>query len=173
MMFKIYTILILLVIFCTNCVAQKIEHDDTTNVSKATDLQNTLESKCVYDHESILLIEERKSLEKTISKFNYDTGIVILIVTTHSIGRFPDFRSYTMNLGNVYSQETNNDNIIVIVVSKALKKVEIATSDKTKETLTDDLCKVVIYESFLPEFKKGNFYSGIEKGLGKIITNWK
>ncbi|GAA4276537.1 TPM domain-containing protein [Aquimarina mytili] len=146
--------------------------------SKSVECQNLdfgkiIESKFVYDYESILSIRERKNLEETISKFRHDTGNEILIVTTHSIGRFPDFRSYAMSLGDIYSQEVKNDNIIIIVISKILKKVEITTSDKSKETLTDDFCKIVIYESFLPEFKKGNFYNGIEKGLAEIITKWK
>lgn len=172
-MYKIYIILILCSICFTNCVAQKIESDKKTAWDQKHNVEKVLESKYVYDYESLLSMEEREKLEEVILKLNQDTGNVVLIVTTHSIGPFPDFRSYATNLGNIYNQETKNNDIVIIVVSKVLKKVEIVTSDKAKKMLTDNFCKMVIDKSFIPEFKTGKFYKGILQGVNDVITKWK
>ncbi|MDP2060027.1 MAG: TPM domain-containing protein, partial [Flavobacteriaceae bacterium] len=43
----------------------------------------------------------------------------------------------------------------------------------TEMILTDEICKEVIDNTIIPEFKNGEFYSGIKKGVNELIKKWK
>ena len=73
-------------------------------------------------------------------------------------------------IGGVGQAEKNNG--LVLLVCKPCQQVTIATGNGTKKVLTDDICQNVINEKIIPEFKKGDFYNGIKKGVEELIEKW-
>ena len=71
----------------------------------------------------------------------------------------------------VGTAEKNNG--LTIVVCNPCKQIGIATGTGTELILTDEICKKVIEEKIIPEFKNGEFYNGIKKGVIELIEKWK
>ena len=118
-----------------------------------------------------------KQLEKLtlkIREFEKNTTNQIVIVSIKSIGKYKDFDKFALDLSNyngIGLKEKNNG--LSIIFSKNLKKIRISTGTGTEKILTDEICKKIIDQNIIPEFKNGDFYNGIEKGLNKLITKWK
>ena len=62
---------------------------------------------------------------------------------------------------------------MTIVVCNPCKQIGIATGLGTELILTDEICKNVIDQTIIPEFKDGNFYDGIKNGVVELIEKWK
>lgn len=61
---------------------------------------------------------------------------------------------------------------MAIVVCKPWLQIAIATGYGTELILTDEICKKVIEDKIVPEFKKGKFYNGTKKccvGLNRKV----
>ena len=65
------------------------------------------------------------------------------------------------------------NNGLTIVVCNSCRQIGIATGYGTELILTDEICKKVIDETIIPEFKNGEFYNGIKKGVTELIAKWK
>ncbi len=61
----------------------------------------------------------------------------------------------------------------MILFSKNLREIRISTGSGTEQKLTDEICKNVIDKTIIPEFKNGEYYSGIESGLNELIKLWE
>jgi uncharacterized protein len=71
----------------------------------------------------------------------------------------------------VGSAEKNNG--LTIVLCNPCGQIGIASGTGTELILTDEICKKIIDEKIIPEFKNGKFYNGIKKGILELIENWK
>ncbi len=60
----------------------------------------------------------------------------------------------------------------MIVFSPTLRNVRINTGYGVEHILTDEICKVVLDDFILPEFKKGNYYQGVNVGVDELIKHW-
>ena len=128
----------------------------------------------VNDFELIFAAEEIVKLTEIISDFEKETTNQIAIVSIKSIGEYKDFKKYAIDLSNYWGVgQKNKDNGLSIVFSKNLRKIRISTGNGTENTLTDEICKNIIDQTIVPEFKNGNYYIGIEKGLTELIAKWK
>jgi len=58
------------------------------------------------------------------------------------------------------------------VLCNPLRKIRISTGYGTENILTDEICQKIIDEKIIPEFKKGNYYEGIEIGIIELIDKW-
>lgn len=61
------------------------------------------------------------------------------------------------------------DNGILIVFGKKLRKIRIVVGLGLEEKLTDEEAKKIIDETIITEFKNGNFFEGIQKGLQEVM----
>ena len=98
----------------------------------------------------------------------------VVIVSIKSIKSYDDFDKYALDLSNNWGVgQKGKDNGLTIVFSKNLKKIRISTGTGTAKLLSDKECEIIIDETIIPEFKNGNFYDGIEKGLYQLIAKWQ
>ncbi|MEO0573306.1 MAG: TPM domain-containing protein [Bacteroidota bacterium] len=149
--------------------ADEVLIKDDSNWCKTIALEQEI---YVYDHESILTEEEREKISEIIAEHKKKTMKEVLLVTTHSVGKFQDIKAYATHLGNIYSSEVDRKEIVVIAMSKKLKSVAISTSDRARDTLTDITCKNIIDQEIVPSFIKEHYYIGIVKGLERIFEEW-
>jgi uncharacterized protein len=128
----------------------------------------------VSDFEKIFTIEQRQILEKRLTEYEKSTTREFVIITTDSIKPYANIKDYSTDLLNDWAigkNDTNNG--LAIVFSKKLKEIRISTGLGTEKILTDEICKNIIDQTIIPEFKKGNFYIGIDKAITELMTNWK
>lgn len=127
----------------------------------------------VRDLEGVFSIEEVQKLEEYITWFEEITTNQIAVVSTSTIGDYKDFNKFAIDVSNflgVGLKEKNNG--LTIVLSKNLGKIRINSGIGTESKLSDEFLKNVLDEFIIPEFKKGNFYEGVEKGIKQIMKQW-
>jgi len=126
----------------------------------------------VNDYSKIFTQSQRDSLVKKILQYEKLTTNEIAIVTLDSIDG--EIKFYGTNLANqIGVGKKDKDNGLLILLVKSLRKVNISTGLGTEKILTDAICQVIIDTKMIPEFKKGNFYKGIDNALDEIILKWK
>ena len=128
----------------------------------------------VNDFELIFTVEQLEKLTLMIKEFEKNTSNQIAIVSIKSIGSYTDFDKFAVDLSNyngIGLKEMNNG--LSIDFSKNLRKIRISTGLGTEKILTDEICKNIIDQTIIPEFKNGDYYSGIEKGMAELIAKWE
>ena len=136
--------------------------------------ETKLKGQIINDYDSIFSPSQRKELSDIIYNYNIETTRQIVVVTIDSISPYSDIRKYATDLGNYWgvgNAEKNNG--LTIVMCNPCRQIGIATGTGTELILTDEICKNVINQTIIPEFKNGDFYSGIKNGVTELIEKWK
>jgi len=128
----------------------------------------------VSDYEKVLNESQISHLTKIISEYEQKTTREIAIVTVSSIEPYESIADYSTDLANEWGiGNPESDNGLLILFSKNLREIRISTGLGTEKKLTDETCKNVIDKTIIPEFKNGDYYKGIEKGLNELIKFWE
>jgi uncharacterized protein len=117
---------------------------------------------------------QRTELTKILYDYDIETTRQIVVVTIDSIKPYNNIQKYATDLGNYWGVGTaEKNNGLTIVVCNPCRQIGIATGLGTELILTDEICKNVIDQTIIPEFKNGEFYNGIKKGVTELIAKWK
>ena len=128
----------------------------------------------VSDFENVFSSNQISDLTKIINDYEQKTTREIAIVTVESIEPYKNIAIYSTDLANEWKiGKAKKNNGLLILFSKNLREIRITTGYGTEKILTDEVCKKVIDETIIPEFKKGDYYSGIKEGLTALIKKWK
>ena len=128
----------------------------------------------INDYGQIFTESQRTELSKILYDYDIETTRQIVVVTIDSIKPYNDIQKYATDLGQTWGVGTaEKNNGLTIVVCNPCRQIGIATGTGTELILTDEICKKVIEEKIIPEFKNGEFYSGIKKGVIELIEKWK
>ena len=148
-----------------------IEFDFST-VEKFRDTK--LKGQIINDYDSIFSPSQRKELSDILYDYNIKTTRQIVVVTIDSIKPYSDIQKMATDLGKYWGVgNAEKDNGLVILFSNPERKIGIATGYGTELVLTDEICKSVIDNVIIPEFKNGKYYDGIKKGVTELIEKWK
>jgi uncharacterized protein len=128
----------------------------------------------VSDYEKIFNENQIAKLTKIIAYYEQKTTREIAIVSINSIEPYKNISDYSTDLANDWGiGKSETDNGLLILFSKNLREIRISTGSGTEQKLTDEICKNVIDKTIIPEFKNGEYYSGIESGLNELIKLWE
>lgn len=129
--------------------------------------------RLVNDLANILTPGQQQALEDKLVAYNDSTSTQIAIVTLHSVG-INDIGEYTINLGDKWGiGQKGKDNGILILVAMDDHKDFIATGRGAEITVTDVVTRRVREGYLEPNFKKGNYYEGLDQSvdaLFKVLT---
>ncbi len=123
----------------------------------------------VYDYANMLSKAEKEILEQKLIKYNDTTSTQIVVATIKSlngneIGLFATNWAHKWKIG-----QKGKDNGVFLLVAKDDRKITIRTGYGVEHKLTDAYSKRIIEQVIKPEFKKGKFYSGLDRGTTYII----
>ena len=124
----------------------------------------------VTDYTNTLSTEEQQSLERKLVVFNDSTSSQVAVVILSSLGNY-DISEYAVQLYNKWGigqKEQNNG--VLILVAKEDRKVFITTGYGMEGVLPDALCKRIVNNDMLPNFKAGNYYEGIDAAVNSIMS---
>lgn len=122
-----------------------------------TDLTGTL-----YTDEVQLISNKLLDFEK-----NKTSQIVVLLISTTGD---ESIEEYSMNLAEKWQiGSKENDDGIILLIAKDDRKLRIEIGYGLEQTLTDAEAKYIIDDIIVPEFKSGDYYSGINNGIDWII----
>lgn len=123
----------------------------------------------VYDGASFLSKNEAQRLEQKLITYADTTSTQIVIATINSLqGEY--IGTYAAEWGQKWGiGQSKQDNGLLILVAKEDRKIFISTGYGLEEKLTDFNTKTIIDQIITPEFKTGNFYTGLNKGTDAVF----
>ena len=132
----------------------------------------------VSDFEGIFTAEESFYLDSVIAKHQEETTNEIAIVTYHldsSQIRTPEeFNAYSLALFREWGVgEKDKNNGVGVLISENLRRIRIEVGYGLEAKLKDAEAKTIIDSIIIPEFKNGQYFSGISKGLEAIMREIK
>lgn len=127
--------------------------------------------RLVNDFAGILSAEQRKTLEDSLAYFARKTSNQIAIVTMNDLGGMDPAQMAT-EIGEkwgVGGKDDRNGVVILIKPKNATKgQAFIATGYGLEGALPDAICRRIVDSRMIPEFKRNDYYAGIEAAL-KVI----
>ncbi|MFD0932594.1 TPM domain-containing protein [Psychroflexus salinarum] len=123
----------------------------------------------VYDGADLLKDNEAKQLRKKLETYADTTSTQIVIATINSlngeyIGTYAADWAQKWGIG-----QKKEDNGLLFLIAKSDSKIWITTGYGLEQYLTDATTKTIIDNFILPEFRKGNYYEGLDQGTTAVF----
>ncbi len=123
----------------------------------------------LYDYIGLLTDSGARYLENKLIRYSDSTATQIVIIIIEST-QGENINKLARNWGNKWGiGEKEKDNGIVLLMAKSDRKVAISTGKGIEGKLTNSIAKKIIESRIIPEFKKGNYYKGLNEGTDGII----
>ncbi|MGJ8742996.1 TPM domain-containing protein [Polaribacter sp.] len=127
------------------------------------------EQTSVYDYVNLLSSTQKTSLENKLIHYSDSTStqiVVIIIETTknESIGILTPRWAQDWGIG-----QAKEDNGILILLAEKDRKIWIAPGYGIEHILSAGITGEITRNVIIPEFKKGDFYAGLDKGSDAIF----
>ena len=123
----------------------------------------------VYDYSKLLSSSEARRLEQKLLRYSDSTSTQIVLIIINSL-KGEDINYLAANWGEKWKiGQKGKDNGVILMMSKDDRKVAIQTGRGIEASLTDLMSKRIIQSRIIPEFKRGNYYKGLDKGTDGIF----
>ncbi len=127
------------------------------------------EQTSVYDYINLLTPSQNKSLEQKLIKYSDTTStqIVIAIISTtkgENIGLLAPRWGHKWGVG-----QAKEDNGVFILLAKDDRKIWISPGYGVEHKLTAGINGELIRNVIIPEFKRNDYYTGLNKGSDAIF----
>ena len=127
------------------------------------------EQTSVYDYINLLSSSEKSALENKLIKYSDTTStqiVVAIIATTkgENIGLLAPRWAQKWGIG-----QAKEDNGVFILLAKDDRKIWISPGYGVEDRLTAGIVGELTRNVIIPEFKKGDYYQGINKGVDAIF----
>ncbi len=125
--------------------------------------------KAVHDYIGLLSKTDSLSLENKLIRYSDTTStqiVVAIILSTQG----EDINYLAANWGEKWGiGNAEKDNGVLILLAKDDRKIAIQNGRGVEYLLTDFQSKRIIERVIIPEFKKGDYYRGLDKGVDYIF----
>ncbi len=123
----------------------------------------------MVDAAQLLSPEVQARLATQLQAHEQQTGNQLVVVTLPSLGGY-DIADYGYQLGRHWGiGQQDNDNGALLIVSRDDRKVRIEVGYGLEGSLTDALGSAIIHQRILPQFRNGDYASGIEQGVDAML----
>lgn len=122
----------------------------------------------VNDYANVLSSNEKSTLENFLTEFEKKTSTQVALLTIESL-QGENLEDYSIRVvDNWKLGQKDRDNGVLLLVSMQEKKMRIEVGYGVEGALTDAKSSYVINNYIVPDFKQGNFYTGISTGIAAI-----
>ncbi|WP_040248447.1 TPM domain-containing protein [Psychroserpens mesophilus] len=127
------------------------------------------EETSVYDYANLLSASEKQNLEQKLIRYSDTTStqIVIAIIPTtkgENIGLLTPKWAHEWGIG-----QSKEDNGVFILLARDDRKIWISPGYGVEDRLTAGVTGELVRNVIIPEFKKGDYYQGLNKGSDAIF----
>lgn len=123
----------------------------------------------VYDYVNLLSASQKTSLESKLVRYS-DTTSTQIVVAIIASTEGENINYLAANWGEKWGiGDAKKDNGVLVLLAKDDKKIAIQVGRGAEPLLTDFQSKRIIERVIIPEFKKGDFYGGLDKGAEYIF----
>lgn len=125
----------------------------------------------VYDYINLLDAGEEEALKSKLIRYSDSTSTQIVVVIISST------EGENINyLGAQWGQkwgigQEDEDNGILIILARDDRRIAINTGYGIEEYVTDARARRIIDQVIIPEFKAGDYYSGLDKGADALFAS--
>ena len=122
----------------------------------------------VYDYINLLNSYQAKSLEQDLIRYADSTSTQIVIAIIPST-EGENINYLAANWGEKWGiGQAKEDNGVLILLAQNDRKIAISTGRGVEHLLTDAMSKRIISNEIIPQFKRGNFFGGLQQGVNAI-----
>ncbi|SDQ05447.1 TPM domain-containing protein [Flagellimonas zhangzhouensis] len=127
------------------------------------------EQTSVYDYVNLLSASQSNALEQKLIRYSDSTSTQIVVAIISSTeGENINF------LGAQWGQkwgigQADKDNGVLILLARDDRRIAINTGYGVEGSLTDLMSKRIIESVIIPEFKRGDYYGGLDAGADAIF----
>ncbi|WP_460218069.1 TPM domain-containing protein [Psychroserpens sp. MEBiC05023] len=156
-----YLVLIILVNFISGYVYTANAQFDIPPLPK--------EQTSVYDYVNLLSASEKTNLEQKLIRYSDTTStqIVVAIISTtkgENIGLLAPKWAHEWGVG-----QAKEDNGVFVLLARDDRKIWISPGYGVEDRLTAGVTGEIVRNIIIPEFKRGNYYQGLNKGTDVIF----
>ncbi|MCR9226025.1 MAG: TPM domain-containing protein [Flavobacteriaceae bacterium] len=127
----------------------------------------------VYDYVDLLSPSQSNSLEQKLIRYSDSTSTQIVVAIISST-KGEDINFLGAQWGQKWGiGQADKDNGVLILLARDDRRIGINTGYGVEGRLTDLMSRRIIETVIIPEFKKGDYYSGLDKGseaVFKVLT---
>lgn len=134
------------------------------DIPKIPDFQTS-----VYDYANVLNATEKQLLEEKLVRYSDSTTTQIVFISIESL-KGEDVGVLATNWAHKWGiGQADKDNGVIILVAKNDRKISIRPGYGVEDKLIAATCGQIIDYIITPEFKKGDYYTGLDKGADAIF----
>ena len=128
------------------------------------------EQTSVYDYVNLLSAVQKNSLEQKLIRYSDSTStqIVVAIINTtkgENIGLLAPRWGQKWGVG-----QAKEDNGVFILLASGDRKIWISPGYGVEDRLTAGIVGEITRNVIIPEFKRGSYYNGLDKGTDAIFS---
>ena len=140
------------------------------SVANAEKIEDLKVDKYINDFANIIEDNTESELENKLRAFFASTTHQLVIITVNNMdGDY--LENYTIKLAEkIKVGSEKNDNGVILFIAKDERKVRIEVGKGLESVLTDAKSSNIIRNIITPEFKKGDYTTGIKNGAQEIIN---
>lgn len=155
--FKKYTVVLVALLFVQLAFSQ-------FTIPKKPSLQTS-----VYDYASVLTPAQKANLENKLIRYSDSTSTQIVLITVktikgESIGILTPRWAQKWGIG-----DAKKDNGVLILLAEKERKIWIAPGYGAEIKLTAGITGTIVRNIIIPQFKRGDYYAGLNKGADAIF----
>ncbi len=129
--------------------------------------------RLVNDYTQTLSSEQISRLEQKLVAFDDSTSTQIAVVLIKSLEGY-DISDYGVRLAESWGiGGVKNNNGVLVLVSLGDRKVTIQTGYGVEGALPDAITRRIIEREITPNFKTGDYFTGLDQGTNAIISYTK
>lgn len=123
----------------------------------------------LYDYANLLSDNQKTALEQKLINYSDSTSTQIVMVTIKTINN-EDIGILTPKWAHKWGigQEKEDNGVFVLLAEKE-RKIWISPGYGVEHKLTAGTTGSIVRQVIIPEFKKGDYYSGLNKGADSIF----
>lgn len=123
----------------------------------------------VYDYVDLLSNTQKRNLEQKLIRYSDSTSTQIVVAIISST-KGEDITYLGSQWGQAWGiGQADKDNGILILLATDDRRIAINNGYGVEGSLTDLMSKRIIERVIIPEFKKGDYYAGLDKGSDAIF----
>jgi hypothetical protein len=149
-------------------VTNILYQDETTNSNESVHYPTA--TGYVVDEANIIDPDVKNRIEGSIQELKQKTTAEVAVVTVETTAPLT-IEEYSVNLFNRLGiGQKSNDNGVLLLVAYKDRQMRIEVGKGLEGAITNDYSDQIINTIMTPEFKNGNFSSGIEKATIALIN---
>lgn len=124
----------------------------------------------VYDYVNLLDANQKAALENKLVRYADSTSTQIVVAIIGSTNG-EDISLVTANWGQEWGiGQEKEDNGILILLAREDRNIDIGTGYGIEYRMTDLMAERIINRVIIPEFKRGDYYAGLDQGTDAIFA---